>query len=79
MSEGELRKRHRNELLPASEILHFVIAVEFPDMAIEGFSVNVGSDLGYDVRTFSHGPAYIGPKIRSKASHPFFYSNQLAA
>jgi hypothetical protein len=79
MPEGELRKCHRYELLPTSEILHFVIAVVFPDMPIEGFPVYMGSDLGYDVRTCSHGPAYIGPKIRSKASHPFFVSNQLAA
>jgi hypothetical protein len=48
-------------------------------VTIEGFAVDFGSDLGYDVRTCSHGPAYIGPQIRSKASHPFFFSNHLAA
>lgn len=79
MPESELRKCHRNELLPTSKVLYFVIAVVFPDMSIEGFAVNFGSDLGYDVRTCSHGPAYIGPGIRSKASHPFFSSNKLAA
>jgi hypothetical protein len=79
MPECELRKCHRYELLPTSELLYLVVAIVLFDLTIEDFTVNFGSDLGYDVRTCSHGPVYIGTKIRSKASHPFFSSNQLAA
>jgi hypothetical protein len=79
MSERELCKCHGNELLTTSEILYFVIAVVFVDLTIEYFSMDSGSDLGYDIGTCSHGPAYIGPKIRLKASHSFFCSNRLAA
>jgi hypothetical protein len=48
-------------------------------LPIECFPVNFAGDLGYDIGTCSHGPAYIGATFRSEASHPFFVSNQLAA
>jgi hypothetical protein len=79
MPKGKLSKCHRDELLATSKILYFVITVVFLDLTIEDFSMDFGSDLGYDIGTCSHGFAYIGLKIRSKASHPFFSSNLLAA
>ncbi len=78
-SPSQLSKGHCDELLATPEMLYLVIPIVFPDLPAEYLSMNLASDLGYDVRTCSHGPAYIGPAFQSKASHPFFGSNQLVA
>jgi len=75
----QLRESHRNKLLATAKMLHFVVAVELLDLPIEGFSVNLSSDLRYDICTCSHGLAYIEQNSQSKASHQFFSLINLAA
>ena len=75
----QLRESHCDELLATPKVLHFVIATELLDLPIEGFPVNLSSDLRYDICTCSHGLAYIEQDSQSKASHQYFALINLAA
>jgi hypothetical protein len=79
LSPSQLSKCHGDKLLTTCEVLYLVVPVVLPNLSVEGLPVNFPSDLRYDVRSSSHGPAYIGPFFRSEASHTFFCSKPLAA